>query len=103
MLRCFLITIPSGYRKRGWQNCGTTVSTINYHLKQIDESGEILCPKQFEKLEFYRTNGMKRVCSDVFLDVIIAVGYRVSSYEGLSMVPLFITLGAYIGEYSKSH
>lgn len=35
------------------------------------------------------------------LDVIIAVGYRVSSYEGLSMVPLFITLGAYMGESIK--
>ncbi|HJH45823.1 hypothetical protein ACRFAY_14070 [Bacteroides hominis] len=35
------------------------------------------------------------------LDVIIAVGYRVSSYEGLSMVPLSITLGAYMGESIK--
>lgn len=50
MLRCFLITIPSGYRKRGWQNCGTTVSTINYHLKQIDESGEIHLSEAVRKI-----------------------------------------------------
>lgn len=36
--------------QRGWQNYGTTVSTINYHLKQIDESGEIHLSEAVRKI-----------------------------------------------------
>ena len=59
----------------------TAVSTINYHLKQIEESGELQLSTAIRKIRIPSDN-----CDDqgVFmynLDAIIAVGYRVNSYE----------------------
>lgn len=59
---------------------GVTVPTINYHLEQINESGEIHLSDAIRKI---------RIPSDKWsgeimmynLDVVIAVGYRVNSYE----------------------
>lgn len=59
---------------------GVTVPTINYHLDQIDKSGEIHLSDTIRKI---------RIPSDKWhgellmynLDVVIAVGYRVNSYE----------------------
>lgn len=59
---------------------GVTVPTINYHLDQIDKSGEIHLSDAIRKI---------RIPSDTWsgevmmynLDVVIAVGYRVNSYE----------------------
>ena len=57
------------------------VSTINYHLSQIEESGEVQLSTAIRKIRIPSDN-----CDDAGvmmynLDVIIAVGYRVNSYE----------------------
>ena len=57
------------------------VSTINYHLSQIEESGEVQLSASIRKIRISSDN-----CDDAGvmmynLDVIIAVGYRVNSYE----------------------
>ena len=57
------------------------VSTINYHLSQIAESGEVQLSAAIRKIRIPSDN-----CDDTGvlmynLDVIIAVGYRVNSYE----------------------
>lgn len=57
------------------------VSTINYHLSQIEESREVQLSEAIRKIRISSDN-----CEDAGtimynLDVIIAVGYRVNSYE----------------------
>ena len=57
------------------------VSTINYHLSQLEKSGEVQLSASIRKIRIPSDN-----CDDVGvmmynLDVIIAVGYRVNSYE----------------------
>ena len=57
------------------------VSTINYHLSQLEKSGEVQLSAAIRKIRIPSDN-----CDDVGvmmynLDVIIAVGYRVNSYE----------------------
>ena len=57
------------------------MSTINYHLKQLDESGELQLSTAIKKILNPADN-----CEDpgsilYNLDAIIAVGYRVNSYE----------------------
>lgn len=57
------------------------VSTINYHLSQIEESGEVQLSAAIRKIRIPSDN-----CDDAGvmmynLDVIIAIGYRVNSYE----------------------
>lgn len=59
---------------------GVTVPTINYHLQQIDESGEIHLSDAIRKIRI----PSETWSGDVLmynLDVVIAVGYRVNSYE----------------------
>lgn len=59
---------------------GVTVPTINYHLNQIEESGEIHLSDAIRKIK--KTSG--KWSGEVMmynLDVVIAVGYRVNSYE----------------------
>ena len=59
---------------------GIDVRTVNYHLKQIDESGEIHLSDTIRKI---RTPSEKWSGEVMMynLDVVIAVGYRVNSYE----------------------
>lgn len=59
---------------------GVDVRTINYHLKQIDESGEIHLSDTIRKIRIPsdKWSGEVMVYN---LDVVIAVGYRVNSYE----------------------
>lgn len=59
---------------------GVDVRTINYHLKQIDESGEIHLSDTIRKIRMPsdKWSGEVMVYN---LDVVIAVGYRVNSYE----------------------
>ena len=57
------------------------VSTINYHLSQLEKSGEVQLSAAIRKIRIPSDN-----CDNVGvmmynLDVIIAVGYRVNSYE----------------------
>ena len=57
------------------------VSTINYHLKQIDESGEVHLSDAIRKIQILSEKWDEQGVLMYNLDVIIAVGYRVNSYE----------------------
>ena len=57
------------------------VSTINYHLKQIDESGEVHLSEAIRKIQIPSDKWDEQGVLMYNLDVIIAVGYRVNSYE----------------------
>lgn len=63
---------------------GVDVRTVNYHLKQIFESGELSEGATIRKIGIVQTEGERNVeRSPLFynLDAIIAVGYRVNSYQ----------------------
>ena len=60
---------------------GTAVSTINYHLKQIDESGEVHLSDAIRKIRIPPEQWEEQGVTLYNLDVVIAVGYRVNSYE----------------------
>ena len=58
------------------------VNTINYHLKEIYKSGEILEEPTIRKFRIVQTEGKRQVNREVDfynLDAIISVGYRVNS------------------------
>lgn len=58
---------------------GVTQQDISYHLSQIDESGEIHLSEGYKK---YLYGSDKWSATAMYnLDVVIAVGYRVNSYE----------------------
>lgn len=59
---------------------GVDVRTVNYHLKQIDESGEIHLSDTIRKIKIPSDKWSGEVMM-YNLDVVIAVGYRVNSYE----------------------
>lgn len=60
---------------------GTAVSTINYHLKQIEESGEIDMSEAVRKFRIPAEQWDEQGVLLYNLDAVIAVGYRVNSYE----------------------
>ena len=60
---------------------GTAVSTINYHLKQIDECGEVHLSDAIRKIRIPSEQWDEQGVTLYNLDVVIAVGYRVNSYE----------------------
>ena len=60
---------------------GTAVSTINYHLKQIDESGEVHLSDAIRKIRIPSEQWEEQGVTLYNLDVVIAVGYRVNSYD----------------------
>lgn len=60
------------------------VSTINYHLKEIFKSGELTEDSTIRKIRIVQIEGKREVNREVEsynLDVIIAVGYRVNSFN----------------------
>ena len=57
------------------------VSTINYHLKQIDETGEVHLSEAIRKIQMPSEKWDEQGVLMYNLDAIIAVGYRVNSYE----------------------
>jgi len=57
------------------------VNTINYHLKEIFNSGEIEEDSVIRKIRITANDGKKYNTSFYSLDAIIAVGYRVNSFE----------------------
>lgn len=60
------------------------VPAINKHLKNIFESGELSREATISKMEIVRSEGGREVTREVEfynLDAIIAVGYRVNSYQ----------------------
>ena len=59
---------------------GVTVPTINYHLGQIEQSGEIHLSDAIRKILIPSDKCSGEVMM-YNLDVVIAVGYRVNSYE----------------------
>lgn len=63
---------------------GVNVPGVSKHLKNIFESGELIRDATVSKMEIVRTEGARSVSRDVEyfnLDAIIAVGYRVNSYQ----------------------
>jgi hypothetical protein len=60
------------------------VRTINEHLKNIFESGELQLDSTIRKFRIVQTEGKRKVEREIefyHLDAIIAVGYRVNSYQ----------------------
>ena len=60
------------------------VNTINYHLKEIFNSGELEEDSTIRKIRIVQNEGNRKVGREVefySLDAIIAVGYRVNSFE----------------------
>ncbi len=57
------------------------VNTINYHLKEIFNSGELKENSVIRKIRITANDGKKYNTSFYCLDAIIAVGYRVNSFE----------------------
>ena len=63
---------------------GVGVPAVNKHLKNIFESGELDAQATISKMEMVRSEGGREVVRQVEiynLDAIIAVGYRVNSYQ----------------------
>lgn len=60
---------------------GVDVSTINYHLKQINDSGELQLSEAIRKIQIPAEKWDEQGVLLYNLDAIIAVGYRVNSYE----------------------
>lgn len=63
---------------------GVRVPAINKHLKNIFESGELSREATVSKMEIVRAEGGREVAREVEfynLDAIVAVGYRVNSYQ----------------------
>ena len=57
------------------------VNTINYHVKEIFSSGELEEDSVIRKIRITANDGKKYNTSFYSLDAIIAVGYRVNSFE----------------------
>ena len=63
---------------------GVNVPAVNKHLKNIFESGELTREATVSKMEIVHAEGGREVAREVEfynLDAIIAVGYRVNSYQ----------------------
>ena len=63
---------------------GVKVPAINKHLKNIFVSGELVREATVSKMEIVRPEGAREVAREVEFynfDAIIAVGYRVNSYQ----------------------
>lgn len=63
---------------------GVEVNTINYHLKEIFASGELEPMATIRKFRIVQQEGSREVNREIEfynLDAIIAVGYRVNSYQ----------------------
>lgn len=63
---------------------GVKVPAVNKHLKKIFESGELTREPTVSKMEIVRAEGSREVTRELEfynLDAIIAVGYRVNSYQ----------------------
>ena len=76
-LKLSLILILFGFHSKLF---GVTVPTINYHLDQIEQSGEIHLSNTIRKIRIPSDKWSGEVMM-YNLDVAIAVGYRVNSYE----------------------
>ncbi len=60
---------------------GVKTHTINYHLKEIFESEELIEDSVIRKIRTTASDGKKYMTNFYNLDAIIAVGYRVNSKQ----------------------
>ena len=68
-------------QKRMAELFNVSVPTINYHLQQIDESGEVHLSEAIRKIQIPSEKWTEGAVLMYNLDAVIAVGYRVNSYE----------------------
>ena len=68
-------------QKRMAELFDVSVPTINYHLQQIDESGEVHLSEAIRKIQIPSEKWTEGAVMMYNLDAVIAVGYRVNSYE----------------------
>jgi len=71
-------------QKRMAELFGVDVRTVNYHLKEIFQSGELQENRTIRKIRIVQTEGKREVERELdfyHLDAIIAVGYRVNSKQ----------------------
>ncbi len=71
-------------QKRMAELFGVDLTTINYHLKEIFASGELIENATIGKIPIVQMEGEREVSRQVIfynLDAVIAVGYRVNSYQ----------------------
>ncbi len=68
-------------QKRMAELFGVEVNTINYHLKEVFKSGELNEDSVIRKFRITANDGKNYLTSFYHLDAIIAVGYRVNSYQ----------------------
>lgn len=68
-------------QKRMSELFGVEVHTINYHLKEIFKSTELQEDSVIRKIRITAEDGKSYLTNLYNLDAIIAVGYRVNSYQ----------------------
>lgn len=68
-------------QKRMAELFNVAISTINYHLSEIEKSGEVQLSESIRKIRIPSDNCEDQGVLMYNLDAIIAVGYRVNSYE----------------------
>ena len=68
-------------QKRMAELFGVEVNTINYHLKEVFRSGEIQENSVIRKFRITADDNKTYLTNFYHLDAIIAVGYRVNSYQ----------------------
>ena len=68
-------------QKRMAELFNVAISTINYHLSEIEKSGEVQLSESIRKIRIPTDNCNDQGVLMYNLDAIIAVGYRVNSYE----------------------
>ena len=68
-------------QKRMAELFGVEVNTVNYHLKEIFKSGELVEDSVIRKIRTTAADGKNYQTRYYNLDAIIAVGYRVNSYQ----------------------
>jgi len=68
-------------QKRMAELFGVEVNTVNYHLKEIFKTRELLEDSVIRKIRTTADDGKSYLTAFYSLDAIIAVGYRVNSYQ----------------------
>ncbi|BDI28559.1 hypothetical protein CCAX7_006100 [Capsulimonas corticalis] len=68
-------------QKRLAELFGVEVNTVNYHLKEIFASGELMEQSVIRKFRITAADGKSYLTGCYNLDAIIAVGYRVNSHQ----------------------
>lgn len=87
-------------QKRMAELFGVDVRTVNEHLQNIFRSGELMKEPTIRKIRIVQQEGSREVSRELdfyHLDAIIAVGYRVNSYQATQFrIWATNTLGEYI-------